>query len=614
MSYLFNPTTSKLDLVGVNGGLGAVTSVSNSDGTLTISPTTGAVVASLNLSHANTWTAQQTFPSIVIASGVGTATLSHGGGGFTFASNDTFTITAGGSIVIDSASSTRLADLTTNGVVLATSGNGTLTSTASLSVSNGGTGSTSFTAGSIIFSNGTILTQDNSNLFWNDTDNYLGIGTSSPVSPLNVIRGANDSGVILSIGNTAPGSDFQFSRSASTGALSIQGQQVGFNNILLVPTSGNVGIGTTPSTRLEVSEANRSIDGPANVNIFTSDSQAINKGGSLGLGGRNGLGSFDPWPFAVLKGAKENGTSANFAGYLALATSNGGGTITEWIRIDSGGGISLKGSVTMPTSGTVMNLNTLAAPYTGAWVNFNYDTGSAHTSYKSEDSWGGFLIYSQAPVATNKITIGGLASDATANTVNKSWLRVAPLYNQASGTFTNTDLWIDRTETAITSGAQYLIRGTVGGTDKFYVTNAGASVFLGAMDVQSSLRADSIVNDTGLAAGTYTPTRSAEANMDANVTMTEAQYMRVGNTVTVSGRFTADPTLTATATSFEITLPVASNLGAAEDVAGTAFCGTIAGMGAMVFGVAANDTAKIQWVSSDVTSQTWSYTFTYQVI
>lgn len=42
------------------GGGGAVSSVSNSDGTLTISPTTGAVVASLNLANANTWTATQT--------------------------------------------------------------------------------------------------------------------------------------------------------------------------------------------------------------------------------------------------------------------------------------------------------------------------------------------------------------------------------------------------------------------------------------------------------------------------------------------------------------------------------------------------------------------------
>lgn len=40
-------------------GSGAVSSVSNADGTLTISPTTGAVVASLALGHANIWTGSQ---------------------------------------------------------------------------------------------------------------------------------------------------------------------------------------------------------------------------------------------------------------------------------------------------------------------------------------------------------------------------------------------------------------------------------------------------------------------------------------------------------------------------------------------------------------------------
>lgn len=117
-----------------------------------------------------------------------------------------------------------------------------------------------------------------------------------------------------------------------------------------------------------------------------------------------------------------------------------------------------------------------------------------------------------------------------------------------------------------------------------------------------------------LAAGTYTPTRSAEANTDANVTMTEAQYMQIGATVTVSGRFTADPTTTTVATSFEMTLPVASDIGAVEDVAGTSVCGNILSMCAEVVGVTANNTAKIQWKASDVTSQTWSYSFTYQVL
>lgn len=40
-----------------------VTSVSNSDGTLTVSPTTGGVVASIALSHANSWAATQSFPA-----------------------------------------------------------------------------------------------------------------------------------------------------------------------------------------------------------------------------------------------------------------------------------------------------------------------------------------------------------------------------------------------------------------------------------------------------------------------------------------------------------------------------------------------------------------------
>ena len=44
----------------VSGTTSPVTSVSNSDSTLTVSPTTGAVVASLNLAHANIWTVAQT--------------------------------------------------------------------------------------------------------------------------------------------------------------------------------------------------------------------------------------------------------------------------------------------------------------------------------------------------------------------------------------------------------------------------------------------------------------------------------------------------------------------------------------------------------------------------
>lgn len=55
------------------GGSGAVSSVANSDSTLTISPTTGSVVASLNVAHANTWTASQAVQPSTIS--ISTATF-----------------------------------------------------------------------------------------------------------------------------------------------------------------------------------------------------------------------------------------------------------------------------------------------------------------------------------------------------------------------------------------------------------------------------------------------------------------------------------------------------------------------------------------------------------
>jgi len=114
--------------------------------------------------------------------------------------------------------------------------------------------------------------------------------------------------------------------------------------------------------------------------------------------------------------------------------------------------------------------------------------------------------------------------------------------------------------------------------------------------------------------GTYAPTRSAEVNLDANVTFASVKYSRIKDEITVSGEFTADPTTTATPTSFEMTLPVASNIGAQGDVSGVAFCGAIAGQGAQIRGSVANDTAVVSWIAGDVTSQTWSFFFMYRVI
>lgn len=60
-----------------------------------------------------------------------------------------------------------------------------------LPYANGGTNaSTTWTRGSVIFAGSSTLSQDNSKLFWDDTNFYLGIGTSSPAANLNIVMTA----------------------------------------------------------------------------------------------------------------------------------------------------------------------------------------------------------------------------------------------------------------------------------------------------------------------------------------------------------------------------------------------------------------------------------------
>jgi hypothetical protein len=86
------------------------------------------------------------------------------------------------------------------------SGSGNVVLSGTLNVANGGTGTaTAFTTGSVVFAGASgIYTQDNANFFWDDTNNILGIGTSSPASdgPLSVQRdGTSSSEINISLIN-----------------------------------------------------------------------------------------------------------------------------------------------------------------------------------------------------------------------------------------------------------------------------------------------------------------------------------------------------------------------------------------------------------------------------
>mgnify|MGYP001615560273 CR=1 FL=1 len=139
---------------------------------------------------------------------------------------------------------------------------------------------------------------------------------------------------------------------------------------------------------------------------------------------------------------------------------------------------------------------------------------------------------------------------------------------------------------------------------------AGSGVTITHGGVNGAL---TIATSSTLASGVYTPTLTNVANLDGS-TAYEAQYLRVGSVVTVSGKFDINPTLAATLTQLGISLPIASNIGATEDCAGVAFASGIAGQGGAIDGDAANNRAELDYISGDLTNQPMYFVFQYQVI
>ena len=72
------------------------------------------------------------------------------------------------------------------------------TFTGTLPVGNGGTGATSFTAGKILFGNGTSAISTDTNLHWDDVNNRLGVGTSLPTTRTMIQRGTSSANAPIS--------------------------------------------------------------------------------------------------------------------------------------------------------------------------------------------------------------------------------------------------------------------------------------------------------------------------------------------------------------------------------------------------------------------------------
>ena len=114
-----------------------------------------------------------------------------------------------------------------------------------------------------------------------------------------------------------------------------------------------------------------------------------------------------------------------------------------------------------------------------------------------------------------------------------------------------------------------------------------------------------------LTSGTYTPTVTNKSNIASVGTVTDAHYFRIGNEVTVRGRFIATPTATG-ATEVYVTLPVASNLAAATDLVGTGYVDDY--LTTAIIGDPTGDQAIIVANVASTSALNFLYDFTYTVV
>jgi hypothetical protein len=197
---------------------------------------------------------------------------------------------------------------------------GTITAGGTLGVANGGTGTgTAFTTGSLVFAgSGGVYSQNNGNLFWDNVNTRLGIGTASPATRLDVV------------------STFQW-RSNTGGTDNINMFSGGAALAYFGPTtSTNLAVITNGAERMRITSG-------GDIGIGTTS-----PGGLLGIAGTTVIGNqattgTDGTLRLVTAGgvtfiqSGQNRTSAS-AAPLAFTDMNGS---SEWMRLTATGNLGI---------------------------------------------------------------------------------------------------------------------------------------------------------------------------------------------------------------------------------------------------------------------------------
>ena len=394
-----------------------------------------------------------------------------------------------------------------------------------LPVANGGTGtSAAFTLGSVVFAGASgNYTQDNAQFFYDDTNNYLGLGTASPNTRLTILSPTQ---------TTVPGS-----LPAGTDLYI-----VGANNALARMTQDAYGTGFYPAYTGRAARGTAASPTASQTDDDLSQFTGRGYGASAFGSGSTGILAFH---------AAENFTNTAQGTYLSILLAATGATSpTERWRFGPAGQLGI-GGATYGTSGYVLTSGgASAAP---AWSQISLTTGvtgvlpvaNGGTNLSSYTT--GDVVY-----ASGATTLAGLADVATGNALISGGVGAAPSYGKigltthVSGTL------------AVGSG------GTGATTLTGYVKGSGTSAFTAAVSIpntditglgtMSTQNASSVAITGGTIDGTTvgSTTRAAGAfttlTSNDTTTFTGGQGKTAVGTVIASSAFAVNPSATGATT------------------------------------------------------------------
>jgi hypothetical protein len=291
--------------------------------------------------------------------------------------------------------------------------------TGTLPVANGGTNLTSFTANGVVYASSTSVLATSSALTFDGTNLGLGVTPSAWGSGHKVLQlesfaalDGNNGATYLSnnwysnAGNKYIGTGQAALYAQSSGVHSwynapsgTAGNAITFTQAMTLDASGNLGVGTTSTlSRIDARAASAIMGNYQTIQAFSTDtSAAIDLGGGISLGGF--YNSTQIAQFGSIVGRKENGTSSNYAGYLAFGTNSQATGVREVMRLDSNGNLGIGTTSTANSRLYVSNsgVANLIVGYNNTSVNyFDADTQIFRNSGATErariDSSGNLLV------------------------------------------------------------------------------------------------------------------------------------------------------------------------------------------------------------------------------